>query len=82
MGPLYRAGKVKLLTYAGLKRSPGYEEISPWLRLADQPAWKSPSSHPRAKGTPEAVVERIRNAFGAVWWILQKISKNKPADAG
>lgn len=63
VGPLYRAGKVKLLAYAGgAKRLPGYEDV-PTLAEAGGPAgvvvgtWVAVFA---PKNTPRPVVERIR----------------------
>lgn len=62
VAPLYQAGKVKLLAYAGAKRLPGYEDI-PTVVEAGGPAdlevgtWVAVFA---PKGTPAAVVERIR----------------------
>ncbi|MDH1254275.1 tripartite tricarboxylate transporter substrate binding protein [Comamonas thiooxydans] len=62
VGPLYRAGKVKLLAYANAKRLPGYEEI-PTVAEAGGPAnldvgtWVAIFA---PKGTSSAVIELIR----------------------
>lgn len=62
VAPLYQAGKVKLLAYAGAKRLPGYEDI-PTVAEAGGPAGLEVGTWVAVfapKGTPAAVVERIR----------------------
>jgi tripartite-type tricarboxylate transporter receptor subunit TctC len=62
VGPLYRAGKVKLLAYAGgAKRLPGYENV-PTLAEAGGPAGVEVGTWVAVfapKNTPQPVVERI-----------------------
>lgn len=59
--PLYRAGKVRLLAYAGPKRLAGYEDV-PTVAEAGGPAgfdlrtWVAIYA---PKGTPRAVIERV-----------------------
>lgn len=66
VGPLYRAGKVKLLAYAGAKRLSGYADV-PTVAEAGGPAgfelrtWVALYA---PKGTPPAVVERINASVG------------------
>lgn len=66
VGPLYRAGKVKLLAYAGPKRLSGYDDI-PTVAEAGGPAGLEVGTWVAIfapKGTPAAVVERIRASVG------------------
>lgn len=62
VGPLYRAGKVKLLAYAGPKRLPGYENV-PTVAEAGGPSGVDVGTWVAVfapKSTPRAVVERIQ----------------------
>lgn len=66
VGPLYQAGKVRLLAYAGARRLPGYETI-PTVGEAGGPAslevgtWVGIFA---PQGTPKATVERIHAGVG------------------
>ena len=67
VGPLYQAGKVRLLAYAGAKRLPGYEKI-PTVGEAGGPAGLEVGTWVAIfgpKGTPKAVVERLNGAANA-----------------
>lgn len=66
VGPLYQAGKVRLLAYAGARRLPGYEAI-PTVGEAGGPAGLEVGTWVAIfapKGTPKATVEHIHAGVG------------------
>ena len=66
VGPLYQAGKVRLLAYAGAKRLPGYEKI-PTVGEAGGPAGLEVGTWVAIfapKGTPKTTIEHIHAGVG------------------
>jgi tripartite-type tricarboxylate transporter receptor subunit TctC len=66
VGPLHRAGKVKLLAYAGAKRLPGYENV-PTVAEGGGPGGVEVGTWVAVfapKNTPPAVIEKIQAGIG------------------